>query len=91
MSKPICNVTGCKNVVSNRGSNKLRKVCDKHHKSRLNGFDVSTCDICGWDKARCDKHRIVWGCEGGKYVKGNVMSLCPNCHRLVHLRRITLR
>ena len=24
------------------------------------------------------------GSEGGRYVYGNVVILCPNCHRLAH-------
>ena len=42
------------------------------------------CQICGWDKASCDMHRIVAGKDGGVYKIGNIISLCPNCHRLVH-------
>ena len=48
-------------------------------------FPNKKCDRCGWDKASCDRHRLKNGREGGKYVKGNVISLCPNCHRLEHL------
>jgi len=44
-----------------------------------------SCQFCGWDKAFCDRHRIVEGKNGGVYSKENVVSLCPNCHRLIHL------
>jgi hypothetical protein len=37
------------------------------------------CDLCGWDKAPCDRHRIE---KLKGYIKENVMILCPNCHRL---------
>ena len=88
--KPKCSVDGCNNVVANKGSGRLRKVCGTHHHARLRSFDVSKCVLCGWNKARCDKHRLVWGCNGGKYIKGNIVSLCPNCHRLIHLGKVTI-
>jgi hypothetical protein len=44
----------------------------------------SPCSICGWDKAHCDMHRIINGKDGGKYEKGNIVILCPNCHRIEH-------
>jgi predicted HNH restriction endonuclease len=28
---------------------------------------------------------VVAGKDGGRYVADNVISLCPNCHRCVHL------
>jgi hypothetical protein len=45
---------------------------------------MSACSLCGWNKASCDIHRIVNGKDGGKYIKENIIVLCPNCHRLVH-------
>ncbi|HEC64908.1 MAG TPA: hypothetical protein ENI23_06435 [bacterium] len=48
-------------------------------------IDTTKCSLCGWDKAPCDRHRIEMGMNGGKYIKGNMLSLCPNCHKLVHL------
>ncbi len=41
------------------------------------------CELCGYNKAPCDIHRIVPGAKGGKYVEDNVITLCPNCHREV--------
>lgn len=42
------------------------------------------CQVCGWNKANCDLHRIIPGNKGGKYTEDNIIVLCPNCHRLVH-------
>jgi hypothetical protein len=41
-------------------------------------FPNKKCQRCGWDKAYCDRHRVIP--ELG-YVEGNVLVLCPNCHR----------
>lgn len=35
------------------------------------------------DGSRCHVHRIVRGKDGGQYVAGNVIALCPPCHREV--------
>lgn len=47
-------------------------------------LSISTCSLCGWSECNCDIHRIVSGKDGGKYIKSNIVVLCPNCHRLVH-------
>ena len=44
------------------------------------------CVVCGWDKDNCDLHAI----DGGKVVIGNLVSLCPNCHRLLHRGKLKL-
>lgn len=75
------------------------KYCEVHHRIRTaNGkkhiswlmkgsqtIGNSKCQLCGWDKAPCDRHRISK--EKG-YTEENVLILCPNCHRLATLNRI---
>lgn len=39
----------------------------------------AACEWCGWDEATCDIHRII---PGGPYTAENVITLCPNCHRV---------
>lgn len=84
---------GCNNlarinqVINNQV--KRAKLCEKHHRlkhPRTNKFwrsksNFVKCDICKWE-GPCDGHRIN---TGGKYIKENIVSICPNCHRLVHL------
>lgn len=48
------------------------------------------CFVCGWDKAPCDVHRRISGKDNGKYNMRNMISLCPNCHRLVHSGKLVL-
>ena len=80
------------------GSYGYHKLCTSHHRKKFKmcirgsrgsrGYarqmDHSFCALCGWDKAPCDRHRIKYGTDGGKYIKGNIISVCPNCHRLIH-------
>ena len=35
------------------------------------------------DGSRCHVHRIIRGRDGGKYVRDNVVALCPSCHRAI--------
>jgi hypothetical protein len=50
------------------------------------------CEVCGWKLTTCDKHRMKPGKDGGTYESGNVLILCPNCHRLAHhgVRKTTM-
>jgi hypothetical protein len=65
-----------------------KEIARKNGKGRIPSKYLEICRdfciICGWNKTKCDAHRIIFGCNGGKYEKGNLISLCPNCHRLVH-------
>ncbi len=54
-------------------------------------MDHSECSLCGWDKAECDRHRMKFGCDGGKYTLGNTISVCPNCHRLIHRGKLKIK
>jgi hypothetical protein len=49
------------------------------------------CYFCGCDDyALLDLHRIIPGEQGGKYVKGNVVCACGNCHRRIHAGQIVI-
>lgn len=82
------------------GFSTYRKICQTHRKKKKDGKGKCTrggrrrvwfrecsqlpCSQCGWNKSYCDRHRIIPGSEGGKYIKENVIPLCPNCHREEH-------
>lgn len=51
---------------------------------------IHKCSLCGWD-GPCDIHRIIFGKDGGEYTKGNVLEVCPNCHRLIHLGKLQIK
>lgn len=42
------------------------------------------CAICGWNEAACDIHHIIPKKDGGSDDNGNLIYICPNCHRLCH-------
>jgi hypothetical protein len=47
------------------------------------------CMRCGWDEAGCDTHHIVARRDGGLYTLENGIILCPNCHRLANLGKVS--
>mgnify|MGYP000264007026 CR=1 FL=1 len=46
------------------------------------------CDESRYEALEC--HRVVPGCDGGKYAHGNVVVLCGNCHALVTAGVVTV-
>jgi hypothetical protein len=67
---------------------KLYEMIDDMGKKRRMKFPNHQCFLCGW-VGPCDRHRLISGKDGGKYVPGNVVSLCPNDHRLYHFKKLS--
>ena len=42
------------------------------------------CEVCGWDTASRDAHHIIHVSKGGKSIVENLISICPNHHRMIH-------
>lgn len=42
------------------------------------------CENCHWQDGPRDVHHILPVCKGGKNELYNLITLCPNCHRLAH-------
>jgi hypothetical protein len=93
MPLPCC-VPGCdkpRTIKDNAGGRKnYRSRCAFHHHHATNkkhkkkiAFGLSNCEKCAWFGC-CHRHRILPGSKGGRYVRGNVLSLCPNCHAAIH-------
>lgn len=91
-----CNCLGDISKVIN-GRVYRRKWCTKHKKihygiliktrKRIKAKEMfkkrglkNQCWICGWE-GPCDIHRKN---PQGSYSFENMMSSCPNCHRLIH-------
>jgi hypothetical protein len=47
-------------------------------------------DGCSYART-VDLHRLVPGRDGGEYVVGNMVAICPNHHAEVHRRLVVLR
>jgi len=72
------------------------KKCKSIHYRRLISTEVNgtrriqsilltfPCANCGWDLSSRDVHHIVPSCFGGKNELTNLITLCPNCHRMAH-------
>jgi len=42
------------------------------------------CEACGWKESSRDIHHIKLLSKGGTHTLNNLITLCPNCHRLAH-------
>lgn len=89
---PNCNRFG-RNKGYYKGKTRYDHFCEVHHRIRESYYekkqhiDNSHCELCGWNKAPCDRHRIH---PQKGYVRSNIKVLCPNCHRLVSLGLLTI-
>ncbi len=60
-------------------------------RKRLQKLVDGRCLLCGETApALLDAHRIVPGERGGRYTRGNVVTLCANCHRRTHSGEVVL-
>lgn len=87
----------CAKKGTRNGIAYFRTTCILHRNSSILGnqnsfvkefiqkqnLDNSKCEICGWNEAPCDRHKII---PSLGYTKENVKILCPNCHRKVTLK-----
>lgn len=95
LMRKICEIEGCGKPAAQKGivngKQRYRRLCSGHWRSKKGWRSVhkavGKCNVCGWI-GPCDAHRIVGGKDGGTYSKGNVISLCPNCHRMAHIGRL---
>lgn len=43
------------------------------------------CALCEWNTASCDIHHIINKAHGGLDSPDNLIIICPNCHRSIHV------
>ena len=64
------------------------RLTSKHilgkEKQLIDNIRKEPCSICNWTESSRDVHHIVPVSKGGKNVESNLISLCPNHHRMVH-------
>lgn len=69
----------------------LRDVRSRAHASDLRTMYRGRCQLCGWESRSehavdvCEAHHLQWLSRGGDDVLDNMVLLCPNHHRLVHV------
>lgn len=69
----------CSHRCKQRSANFRRK---KPKASGIQELALLPCEVCGWDKAARDSHHIIPVKDGGENTAKNIVTLCPNCHRL---------
>lgn len=64
---------------------RLKKSSGLTYDSRLEKEIAQyACEICKWEDAPRDSHHITPVSKGGKTTVSNLISLCPNHHRMAH-------
>jgi hypothetical protein len=48
------------------------------------------CEICGWDKTRCDVHHKIAQKDSGTHSEENLIVVCPNCHRMISENKLKI-
>lgn len=64
------------------------KFSSRRIRACLTRANAMRCLSCGWDQTSCDLHHIR-----GRKIENpdsctNITLLCPNCHRMVHERKL---
>jgi DNA-directed RNA polymerase subunit RPC12/RpoP len=49
------------------------------------------CAMCSWDKTSLDIHHIEHRKNNGSDNDNNLICLCPNCHRMAHENKYTIK
>jgi endogenous inhibitor of DNA gyrase (YacG/DUF329 family) len=76
------------------------KYCSKHCKNKdyykkmkrspeITYLQQLPCEICHWDICARDLHHIVSIRTGGTHNINNLVTLCPNCHRMAHRKLLS--
>lgn len=79
----------CTNACKLKDYRKRMKSNNAITRSFYNFLLLQPCAICGWNKTSCDVHHIIPVSNGGKNEITNLITLCPNCHRMIHRNLIS--
>lgn len=79
----------CCNACKLRAYRKKMKSNFQISRKEYNILISQPCAICNWNKTSCDVHHIIPVYMGGLNESHNLITLCPNCHRMAHRNLIS--
>ena len=98
-----CKCIVCNNIFDSKST--TTKYCSsqcksKHYRDLIKTNENGTrklqkillllpCANCQWNISSRDIHHIIPSCEGGKNEMNNLITLCPNCHRMAHRKLLS--
>lgn len=75
-------------VDAKRAKRLSRDEAERICRAAVKKRDKGKCVVPGCKESSQHLHHITYRSKGGKWVSGNICSLCPAHHQLVHLGRI---
>jgi len=103
--KSYCKCYICKKeFISNTLFKDMRSICNDCLKKipikcRKNNYSYgkykyknrkNSCAHCGWNKSETVIHHVVPRCVGGGDNLDNFITVCPNCHLMIHRGEISI-
>lgn len=85
----FCQFQGQGSIISGFNNGNWRGGRAKYFMAQASIRDGHRCVVCGFDLAT-DVHHITPRAKGGNDEPSNLLTLCPNHHRLAHLGLINL-
>lgn len=82
----------CSDKCRKSKQKKVKKKYRYHLSTRIRSkYGSLPCFECGWNESICDIHHIKPRSKGGSDEPSNLAFLCPNHHRLVHRKKLTVK
>lgn len=79
----------CSNYCKQKNYRLKSKSEETNMKQLYKLFQDIPCEICGWNETSRDLHHIIEVSKGGKNEINNIISVCPNHHRMIHKNLIS--
>ncbi|PTY41209.1 HNH endonuclease [Brachyspira hampsonii] len=69
-----------------------KKRSNEHIKAQKEGKEIEgyVCAVCGKVDKKNHGHHIIYYSEDGAGVHENIITLCPECHRLYHSGKLNI-
>lgn len=78
------NAKYCSRSCKQKNYRSTSKHMDRNQRTLMGKIRKLPCAICDWKETVRDVHHILPISEGGKNEESNLISLCPNHHRMAH-------